>query len=162
LARSPATPRHRLELALIALVAASVIGLYLMEGSRLLGHLEGYRLDRTLEALETAVATTALEDEEALRPGGNPVALLKRPPAGYRGEQPGLAPADSRPGSWYYDPNAGILVHRPEDPALLSPVTDPPPDSVPHLRLRLIAVEGDRLHLRQTGPWRRFRQGHEP
>jgi len=162
LARSPASPRHRLELALIALVAASVIGLYLVEGSRLLGHLEGYRLDATLEAMATAVASTALEGEVALKAGSNPVALLKRPPAGYRGERPGLAPADSRPGSWYYDPNAGILVHRPEDPTLLTRMTDSPPDSVPHLRLRLVAGERDRLHLRQTGPWRRFRQGHEP
>ena len=159
MARSPATPRHRLEIALVALVAASVIGLYLLEGSRLLAHLEGYRLDQTLEALETAAATTTLGDREALAPGGNPVALLKRPPAGYRGEQPDLAPADSRPGSWYYDPNAGTLIHRPDDPALLTRVIDSNAETVPHLRLRLVAGEGGRLHLLQTGPWRH--SGHQ-
>ncbi|MFP4130860.1 MAG: hypothetical protein ACLFVF_01915 [Thiohalospira sp.] len=154
MARSPATPRHRLELALVALVAGTIIGIYLMEGNRLLGHLEDYRLDRTLQALETAAATTALGDTD-IGPGDNPVTLLERPPAGYLGERTDLDPADARPGSWYYDPDDGTLVHRPEDPTLLRAVDDPPDGAVPHLRLRLTAGDGRRLGLHPVGPWRR-------
>lgn len=155
MARSPATPRHRLELALVALVAATVVGLYLVEGNRLLSRLEAYRLDETLAALQTATATTALGNRADVGPGDNPVALLDRPPAGYRDEQADLDPAEAPLGSWYYNPNKGTLIHRPEDPGLLRPVGDPPADAVPHLQLRLTAPEGRRLQLRQIGPWRR-------
>ncbi|SFC93530.1 hypothetical protein SAMN05660831_00144 [Thiohalospira halophila DSM 15071] len=161
MARSPATPRHRLELALVALIAASVVGLYLVEGNRLLSRLEGYRLDETLAALQTATATTALGNRADVGPGDNPVALLDRPPAGYRGEQPGLEPAEVPPGSWYYDPSRGVLIHRPKDPELLRPVDEPPAEAVPHLQLRLVAPEGRRLQLRPVGPWRRPDRGQE-
>mgnify|MGYP006278344447 CR=1 FL=1 len=153
MARNPATPRHRLEIAVVAMIAASVIGLYLVEGQQLHQRVSDHQVHRTLAGLKTAVATTAL-DARGIGPGDNPVALLKRPPAGYRGEDPGLRPDAVRPGSWYFDPRRGALIHRPRVPGRLVTVREPPVDATPHLALRLTrATDGD-LQLRPVGPWR--------
>ena len=45
--------------------------------------------------------------------GGNALALLHPPPAGYAGRVHHAHAADLRPGHWYYDAAAGTVLYRP-------------------------------------------------
>ncbi len=125
----PKTPRHHkrwtlrlFEWGVLSCVVLILMGVFLRKVQHLQAEAERLNVQAMVENLRAAVLLAAILHQDrdtvraALRPGGNPVALLKEEtgliPAGYLGELDETDPAQVAPGSWYFDLDEQTLVYR--------------------------------------------------
>ncbi|APG27867.1 hypothetical protein A7E78_08485 [Syntrophotalea acetylenivorans] len=110
------------EWGILSCVVLILIGVFLRKVRYLQVETERLSVQATVDNLRAAVllASVLPNKKESVRsevrPGGNPVALLKAEtglePDGYLGERSDADPNEIAPGRWYYDQAQGALIYR--------------------------------------------------
>jgi hypothetical protein len=140
----PKTPLHHkrwtlrlFEWGVLTCIILILIGVFLNKMRHLQAKAERLNVQATVENMRAAVLLAGIlhQDREsvraALRPGGNPVALLEEEtglvPARYLGELDEADPGRIAPGHWYFDRSSQSLVYRLRSvDGFASPLSGPP------------------------------------
>lgn len=110
------------EWGILSCVVLILIGVFLRKVRYLQVETERLSVQATVDNLRAAVLLASVlpnkkeSERSEVRPGGNPVALLKAEtglePDGYLGERSGMALDEIAPGKWYYDRGQRALIYR--------------------------------------------------